>query len=272
MELPEITILAGQMHEKLAGKRIAEVEVANPKCLNMPLDEFTEAVIGKEVSRACPRGKWVFIGLKPGHVLLFNTGMGADVLHYEAAESLPEKYHIRVGFDDGSGFTVRVWWFCYLHLVTEDGLSDHKLTGGLGLSPLDDGFTLEYFKGLLDGRRGGVKSFLTNQRNVAGIGNVYIQDTLFRAGLHPLRKIPTLTESDVEALYTAMRGVLTESIEHGGLRFEKNFLGEHGDYGKEHYKVAYNTGEPCPTCGSTVEKIKTGSTSGYICPRCQALD
>jgi formamidopyrimidine-DNA glycosylase len=271
MELPEISILACQMHEKLNGKRIAEVEVANSNCLNMPLYAFKEILLGKEVSRAWPRGKWVFIGLTPGYVLLFNTGMGADVLYYEAEEELPEKYHIKIVFDDKSGFTVKVWWFCYLHLVSENNLSDHKLTGELGLSPLEDGFTQDYFKEILDGRRGGIKSFLMNQRNVAGIGNVYIQDILFRAGLHPFRKISTLTECDIEVLYTSMRGILSESIEQGGLRFEKNFLGEHGDYGMKNYRVAYKTGEPCPICGSTIEKIKTGSTSGYICPKCQAL-
>ena len=88
MELPEISILASQMQEKLDGKRIAEVEVANSKCLNMPFYEFKEALIGTEVSRVWPRGKWVFIGLTSGNILLFNTGMGADVLYYEMEEEL----------------------------------------------------------------------------------------------------------------------------------------------------------------------------------------
>ena len=272
MELPEITILAGQMGAELVGKRISEVEVSNEKCLNMPLGRFREIIVGKKVASVKPRGKWVFIGLEPGYVLLFNTGMGADVVHFGAGDDLPEKYQIRVALDDGSGFTMRVWWFCYLHLVPTDELSEHRMTAGMGLSPLDEGFTLEHFRGLLAGRRGGIKSFLMNQRNVAGIGNVYIQDILFSAGLHPLRKIDTLSKEEVAALYRSMRGILTESIGMGGLAYERDFYGRSGSYGRDQYRIAYKEGLPCPVCGAAIEKIRTGSTAGFICPSCQRLE
>ena len=271
MELPEITILSQQMKEKLMGRRFVEAEVSNEKCLNMPLERFRKIVVGETVTSVEGRGKWIFIGVGSDHLLLFNTGMGADVIHFNAGDELPEKYQIRFGFDDGSGFTVRVWWFCYLHLVESDRLEGHKQTGDLGMSPLDDGFTLDYFRELMRGRRGGVKSFLTNQRNVAGIGNVYIQDILFNAGLHPLRKIPSLSEDEVEALHRSIQSVLNESIEAGWLAYEKDFYGNPGGYGREQYKVAYKTDLPCPKCGTTIRKIKTGSTASFICPRCQPL-
>jgi len=217
MELPEITILAGQMGAEMVGKRISEIMVSNEKCLNIPLNRFQEIVVGKEVRSVEPRGKWVFIGLDRGYTLLFNSGMGADIIHFDAGGELPEKYQIRLALDDGSGFTVRVWWFCYLHLVPSDGLTGHKLTGAMGMSPLEEGFTLDYFRRLLSGRRARVKSFLLNQRNVAGIGNVYIQDILFDARLHPKRKINTLTEDEVESLYKSMRAVLSERSSTGSL-------------------------------------------------------
>jgi formamidopyrimidine-DNA glycosylase len=272
MELPEITILAGQMYAEMAGKRISEIHVSNEKCLNMPLGRLREIVVGKEVRSVEPRGKWVFIDLSPGYTLLFNTGMGADVIHFNAEDELPEKYQIRLTLDDGSGLTVRVWWFCYLHLVPSDKLQEHKLTGALGRSPLEEGYTLDYFRELLAGRRGGVKSFLLNQRNVAGIGNVYIQDILFDARLHPKRKINTLSENEVESLYVSMRAVLKESIGMGGLAYERDFYGRYGGYGKEQYRVAYKPGLPCPECGATIEKIRTGSTASFICPDCQRLN
>lgn len=271
MELPEITILAGQMEVELVGKMISEVEVSNEKCLNTLLGRFQEIIMGKKVASVVPRGKWVFIGLEPGYMLLFNTGMGADVIHFNAGDDLPEKYQIRVVLDDESGFTVRVWWFCYLHLVSTDELSDHRMTADMGLSPLDEEFTLEHFRGLLAGRRGGVKSFLMNQKNIAGIGNVYIQDILFGAGLHPLRTINTITEEEIATLYGSMKEVLTDSIEMGGLAYERDFYGRPGGYGKEQYRVAYKEGLPCPVCGAVVEKIKTGSTASFICPSCQRL-
>jgi len=271
MELPEITVLSRQMREELVGRRIVEVEVSNEKCLNMPLERLHDSIVGKTVTSVEGRGKWIFIGINRDQVLLFNTGMGADVIHFNVGDELPEKYHIKFAFEDGSGFTVRVWWFCYLHLVPSDELAEHKLTGDLGMSPMDDGFTLDYFKELLRGRRGGIKSFLTNQRNVSGIGNVYIQDILFNAKLHPLRKIPTLSEDETESLYRSMQSVLKESIEMGGLAYEKDFYGKHGGYGKEQYKIAYKPDEPCPECGTTIQKIKTGSTASFICPNCQPL-
>jgi len=271
MELPEITLLSRQMSEEIVGKRIIEIEVSNEKCLNMPFERFRDIVIGKTITSVEGRGKWLFVGIASDHVLLFNTGMGADVIHFDARDVLPEKYHIKFVFEYGSGFTVRVWWFCYLHLVPSDELAEHKLTGNMGMPPLDDGFTLDYFKGLLRGRRGGIKSFLTNQRNIAGIGNVYIQDILFNARLHPLRRIPSLAEGEVEALHKSMKSVLEESIRLGGLAYEKDFYGNYGGYGKEQYKVAYKPGEPCPECRTTIEKIKTGSTSSFICPNCQPL-
>ncbi len=271
MEFPEITILAGQMGVELVGKIISEVEVSNEKCMNMPLGRFREIVVGRKVVSVVPRGKWVFIGLEPGYTLLFNTGMGADVIHFGAGDDLPEKYQIRVALDDGSGFTVRVWWFCYLHLVPTDGLSDHRMTASMGPSPLDEEFTLEHFRGLLVGRRSVVKSFLMNQRNIAGIGNVYIQDILFDARLHPKRKINTLSEDEIESLYKSMRAVLKESIGMGGLAYERDFYGMYGGYGKEQYRVAYKPGLPCPECGATIEKIRTGSTASFVCPNCQQI-
>jgi len=271
MELPEITILARQMREEIVGKRIVGVEVANEKCLNMPFGRFRGAIVGRKILSVVPRGKWVFIEVDSDHLILLNTGMGADVVYFKAGGELPEKYQIKLVFDDHSGFTVRVWWFCYLHLVPSDELKEHKLTGEMGLTPLDSEFTPCHFKGLLRGRRGGVKSFLMNQRNVAGIGNVYIQDILFGAKLHPKRKINTLTGEEVENLYRSMKMVLEESISHCGLAYEKDFYGKQGRYGKEQYKVAYKPGGPCPECGTPIEKIKTGSTSSFICPKCQPL-
>ncbi len=269
MELPEIIILSRQMDEALRGETIAGVEIANPKCLNMPLDEFRSAVTGRTVEGVEPRGKWVFIHLDGGLRLLYNTGMGADTLYFRDETGVPEKYHQKILFGDETGFTVRVWWFSYLHLVHVNRLREHKLTGGMGLSPLDDAFTLSHFRELLTGKRTGIKSVLTNQRMVAGIGNVYIHDPLFLAGVHPLRKADSLSGAEVEKLYDSIRLILNESLEAGGLAYERNFYGEVGGYGKGSYRVAYREGEPCPVCGAAVEKIKTGSTSSYICHRCQ---
>ncbi len=272
MELPELTVLSRQIHKEIAGKRVSRVEVANPKCLNMPLEKFQKAVVGKTIDSVEGRGKWLFIRLSPSYVLLFNPGMGADVIHFTAGDKLPEKYQTKFTLDDKTGFTIRAWWFCYLHLMPENMLKEHKLTARLGVSPLDKKFTLDYFKQLLHDKRGNVKSFVLDQRNVAGIGNVYIQDMLFIARVHPKRTIQSLSRTEVEALYDSIKTVLNESVKLGGLAYEKDFYGNKGGYGAEQFKIAYKQGKPCPVCGTTIEKIKTGSTSSFVCPSCQPLE
>ena len=270
-ELPELIILARQMNEALAGKSIAVVEVPQPKCLNIPVDDFTAGLVGKSVVSVENRGKWLFLRLMPADYLLLNLGMGADLLYYAPGASLPDKYQLDVRLADGSGFTARFWWFGYVHLVPEDKLGEHKLTAGTGLSPLEPAFTEEYLAGLLRGRKMAVKTILMDQKNVAGIGNVYIQDTLFRARLHPLRPANSLTPDEVRALHQALRGVVEFSLSLNGAAYEKDFYGQKGGYGMEHLEVGYKEGQPCPACGTTIIKVKTGSTASYICPQCQAL-
>jgi len=269
MELPEIIIMSQQMRKEISGKRIMETEVANAKCLNVPIKRFKNSVIGKTVTSVEGRGKWLFIELDSGHRILFNPGMGADIIHFKSSEELPEKYHIKVKLEDGSGFTIRVWWFCYLHLVDPNESGLHKRTARLGLSPVDEGFTLETFKRLFRGRRGSVKNFMLNQRNIAGIGNVYIQDILFGARLHPKRDISSLGDDEVEVLYKSMRSVLQDSVKLGGLEYEKDFYGNRGGYGMNQFKIAYKKGKPCPICHTAVQKIRTGSTSSFVCVNCQ---
>jgi formamidopyrimidine-DNA glycosylase len=269
-ELPEVFIISKQMNDILRGKKVKGVEIRQPKNLNVPPDEFERCTKGKTFGRVEPRGKWVFAELEPGYRLLINLGMGGDLIYFENETDLPENYQFRLNFDDGTGFTARFFWFGYIHLFETTRLGNHKMTRDLGPSPVADDFTLERFLALLEKKkRSGAKSFITNQKNIAGIGNVYAQDALFIPNIHPLRKIETLTDDERAALYDAMRKVLNESISLGGLKYEKDFFGVSGRYSGEHMLVAYKEGEPCPECGTAVEKIKTGSTASYICPKCQ---
>ena len=265
-ELPEITVLARQMKTELVGKTFANVEVLQPKCLNVPKEAFVEALTGARLLDVTHRGKWLFVETTQGWLLL-SLGMGGEIL-LTTRDALPEKYRLIFDFDDGACLAVNFWWFGYAHFAAE--LADHSPTAQLGPNALS--LTLDQFRELLRGRRGAIKSFLLNQRRIAGIGNVYVQDPLFKAGIHPLRKINTLADDDAAALWRAIRETLQESIDLGGSAWELDLHGEKGRWDGSFFLVAYREGEPCPACGTPVEKIKTGSTSGYVCPVCQALD
>ena len=115
------------------------------------------------------------------------------------------------------------------------------------------------------------ESLLLDQSKLAGIGNAYVHDILFFARLHPLRGTHTLAEDDVEALVAGIDKGLRPSADKGGAFYELNLYGKPGGFKAKHIVIGYKEGKPCPTCGSTIQKIKTGGTSTFICPRCQPL-
>lgn len=269
-ELPEIANLARQMTKQLKGKRIADLHVTQPKCLNVSVKKF-QRIVGMRIGETDSRGKWLFTHLSQDDHLLLNLGMGGTLRYHKNDTTLPKKYQLRLTFEDKTKLTVTFFWFGYIHIASDKQLLEHKMTSKLGISPLDKEFTAEKFASLLSGRRGAIKSFLLNQENVAGIGNVYVQDPLYIAKLHPLRKIESLAEPEIKSLHLSISRVLNQSIKLGGLKYETDLYGRHGKFGPEHFLVAYKTNQPCPKCKTAIAKIKTGSTASYICPKCQEL-
>ena len=270
-ELPEILVLSRQMRLEVVGKEVAYVDVLQPKNLNMPVEEFVKTIVGRRIVSVEAKGKWLILKLSGEYFLLMNLGMGGDLLHFRPDDALPESYKFMLRFSDGSGFTINFWWFGYIHLVDGEGLKKHKMVGEIGLSPLEAESSLEHLRVLLKGRKGNVKAFLIDQRNIAGIGNVSAQDILFKARLHPNRKINTLTEREVQDLYASIKEVLAKSVDKGGLAYERDFYGKKGGFTGDDFLVGYKEGKPCPACSTIIEKIKTGSTSTYICPKCQKV-
>ena len=262
-ELPEIAVFARDMQKELVGRIIHHIEVLQPKCLNLPEKEFQAALTGAEILAVTPHGKWLQVQTTQGWLLL-NLGMGGEIL-LTRRDHLPEKYRLVFDLADGASLAVNFWWFGFAHFVADP--ADHPMVGKLGPNALD--LTLDEFRALLRGRRGTIKTFLLDQDRIAGIGNVYIQDPVFKAKIHPLRSIQTLTDDEVATLWQAIRETLQQSIDVGGAGYELNLYGQKGGWDQSYLLVGYREGQPCPACGTAVVKIKTGSTSSYICPACQ---
>ena len=256
------------MNAELVGKTIAGVEVLQPKCLNVAPEAFADALTGARLLGVTNRGKWLFVETDRGWLLL-NLGMGGEILLTTRA-ALPEKHRLIFDFTDGACLSVNFWWFGYAHYVRPGELADHGMTAGLGPNALD--LTAADLAAIFRGKRGRVKALLLDQGVIAGIGNAYVHDILFRARLHPLRPAAGLTPAEVDALASAIRSGLQPSIDKGGAFYEVNLHGEHGGFTMDDILVGYKEGQPCPTCGTLIEKIKTGSTSSFICPRCQPLE
>lgn len=269
-ELPDIVILARSMDEVLPGRTITGVTVNQPKCLNRAPAAFRKAVTGRTFARCAQRGKWVLADLDRGWTIAFNLGMGGE-LRLHGADEAPDPGRERVVFrlDDGQ-LWAHFWWFGSVHLVPLGRPEAHPQIAKLGPEPLADDFTAARLAEMLRGKRGAIKKYLLDQSFLAGIGNVYVQDTLWYAGLHPLRAANTLEPADVKRLHAAIRKVLGQGLRWGGGPGEQDVWGNPGHY-HEHLRVGYRTGKRCPRCKTIIEQLRTGATTSYICPRCQAM-
>jgi formamidopyrimidine-DNA glycosylase len=266
-ELPEVASRAGEIQKHLIGKTIRDIEVLQSKCLNVTPRKFKSALKGAELLEVTYHGKWIFTKTTKGYLLL-NFGMGADAF-LVAADELPEKRQVVLFFDDGTALPFKFWWFGHVHYVADGQLEKHKMSAKLGPNAID--ISKDEFREMLKGRRGSVKSFLLNQERIAGIGNAYAHDILFLAGLHPDRKLDTLSEGEVDGLWQAVRDGLLPSLKKRGAWYERSLKGRRGGFKMTDILVGYREGEPCPKCKTKIVKLKTGSTSTFICTKCQPL-
>lgn len=266
-ELPEIAVRAKQMDAELVGRTFCGMEVLQPKSLNVPVEEFVGALQGATIRSVIYRGKWLFVETSQGWLLL-NLGMGGEIL-LTTRSALPEKRRLIFDFDDGSCLSVNFWWLGYAHYVPVNQLHSHRMTASLGPNALD--LSLADLHRTLSGQRRAIKSLLLDQSRLAGIGNAYVHDILFLARLHPMRRTDTLTDEETERLWVAIRDGLQPSLRKGGAFYEVDLHGQKGGFTMDDILVGYKEGRPCPVCGTLIQKIRTGSTSSFICPQCQAM-
>jgi formamidopyrimidine-DNA glycosylase len=264
-ELPEISARAAQIKKELTGKTIQSIDVLQPKCLNIAPEEFQHNLVGAAIQDAFNRGKWIFIQTSCGWLLL-NLGMGGEMLLVPSG-SLPEKRRLVFHFTDNTSLSINFWWFGYAHYMPADALDQHGQTAHLGPNALE--IEEADLAKLLAGQRGRLKTILLDQNQIAGIGNAYIHDILFLARLHPLRAANSLSAEELHALYQAIHAGLQPSLDQGGAFYEVDLFGQKGGFSMDQILIGYREGSPCPNCATPIEKIKTGSTSSFLCPHCQ---
>ncbi|NTW05537.1 MAG: Fpg/Nei family DNA glycosylase [Peptococcaceae bacterium] len=269
-ELPEIFKISRQMDRELAGKKIFGLTLLQEKNLNILPQDFISRCVGASIAKVSYKGKWFKMDLDNHLSILVSLGMGGDILFYEDL-NIKEKYQIKMDFTDGSSFSIKFWWFGRFLLFTQKELAEDSSISDLGVDPFNEEFTYEYFRGLFAGKNTQIKNFLMDQKNISGIGNMYMHDILFSARLHPKKKISDMKEDDFKLLYQSILSILRFSQSKGGSFYEKDFYGNPGDYGSEDFLVGYKENTLCPRCSIVIEKIKTGSTAAYICPNCQKI-
>jgi formamidopyrimidine-DNA glycosylase len=216
------------------------------------------------------KGRWLFTPLEPGYILLLGE-CGGRILYHTAGTKLPEKYHLSLGFADGSALTVMTQMWGAMELYESGREMERTYVKDMRTTPIDPGFTFDYFSALIDtllkGEKRSVKSLLTQDQLIPGLGNASAQDIMFHARLHPRHTLAGLTPTQRRDLYTAITGTLDAIIAGGGRNDETNLFGKPGSY----IRIMDNArvGKPCPRCGGTVEKIQYLGGACYFCPACQ---
>ena len=267
-ELPEVETIKCDLRPLLVGRAITGVKVGWEGCVDRPsVREFSRQIVGSCIEDVGRRGKFLVFTLSGGNTLLVHLRMTGRLLLVDAA--FPSETHARFSFrlDNGEELRfVNVRKFGRLYLVADP----EEVLGDLGPEPLEEDFELEDFCVLFDGRRGMIKPLLLNQRFLAGLGNIYVDEALFKAGLHPQSRADTLTAEQLNRLYDAIREVLRQAIADRGTS-RSDYVRPDGSEGRHQNSllVSGRAGEACPRCGTTIERLVVGGRGTYICPRCQ---
>jgi formamidopyrimidine-DNA glycosylase len=271
-ELPEVETVARGLRASLVGCAITGVEVRWVRTL-VPPDPatFARRLVGQVVSGVGRRGKWIVIALDDGDTLLVHLRMTGQLV-LEPADS-PDDRHVRVLFslDDGRWLRFSDQRKFGRMVLTAD---PQGRLGELGSEPLADDFTAQRLQEMLARRRGRIKPLLLNQRFVAGLGNIYADESLWRAGIHPLRQAGGLNPVEVRRLHQGIRSVLQAAIDGGGTTLADSAYRQPDGRSGEFYDllaVYGREGQPCVRCGGPIERIVVGQRGTHFCPCCQPL-
>jgi len=271
-ELPEVETIKRGLQERIVGKTIAQVEILDPISIGVPPPEqFATALEKRLFTEVRRRGKYLIISLDFDKKLIAHLKMTGQLVYLENDVPREKHTYLIFHFTDGSQLRLNdARRFARLYLVSS--LEDPVISGlsNQGPEPLEDDFTLERFKKLFNKRKGQIKPLLLNQSFIAGIGNIYANEILFRARILPDRKANSLSEGEIEKLFKAIRETLAEGIKHRGTTIA-NYVDAEGEEGKfqNYLKVYGRSGKPCYECKGTIKHTIIGGRGSFFCPTCQ---
>jgi formamidopyrimidine-DNA glycosylase len=268
-ELPEVETIARQLrnggptHPPLPGRRIDQVTVRWPRHIaTPPAPRFREAIAGRTIRDVDRRGKYLVFPLDRG-TLLIHLKMTGDLGVVRSGEpSGPYDhtiFHLDQGWDLRFGDARK---FGKVFLLEDPG----EVLTAIGPEPLSPGFTARQLQERLRGRSRPLKPLLLDQAFLAGMGNIYVDEALHRAGLHPLRRSDTLRDDEVHRLWRAIRAALRAGLRHNGASLDWVYRG--GEF-QNHFRVYGRAGEPCPVCRTAIRRIVVGQRGTHFCPTCQ---
>lgn len=271
-ELPEVETYVRELEPLLRGRTVCAAEVFWPRTIAAPdVDRFLAEIVGQQFANFDRRGKYMLFGMASGFTLIVHLRMTGH-LQLEPARTAPDK-HTHVVLDlGGEGLFYRdSRKFGRIWLVEDTA----PVLARLGPEPLSDDFTPQGFGQRLEGRQAAIKALLLDQAIVAGVGNIYADEALFRAGIHPLRRGGSLTDAELARLHGAVCAVLRDGIAAAGSSLGVSSIqnyqrpsGEPGSFQDQH-RVFQRTGQPCVVCGAPIARTVIAQRSSHYCPHCQ---
>lgn len=271
-ELPEVETVKRTLAEHLIGLRIKEIRVNHEIVIKIPdIDEFKKKIIDKIITGIDRRGKYLIFSLSQGLKMIVHLRMTGQLVYVEKSIPMKKHTHVIFGLDNDKELRFtdqrrfgRIWLVGDQELPSVSGLCS------LGPEPLGDAFCLEDFQHQLAHRKTRIKSLLLDQRCIAGIGNIYADEILFRSQIHPERAADSLSDQETLRLFEEVGNTLREAVEHRGTTFS-DYVDGRGEKGahQNYLNVYQQVGKKCPRCGVIIERVKVGSRSAYHCPGCQ---
>lgn len=269
-ELPEVETIKNDLRELVVGAKIMKAEVRDNSLVEKPSpEEFVGRLERRRVAGVWRRGKNLIVELNSGDSVVLQLKIGGQLLLVPPVEEPTTALMLLLRLDDERRLFLRdETSFTRARVLGAEELSDWSAS--LGPEPLEEGFDAEYLRGLLSSRRARIKPLVLDQSVVAGVGNIYADEALFEARIHPRRKANTLSGSEWVALHGAIQANLRAGIEHRGTTFSlyRDVLGRKGEH-QEHLRVFLREGEACVECGGEVVREKVGGRATFVCPGCQ---
>lgn len=270
-ELPEVETLKNDLREFVVGAEIERAEVLDGRLVEAPSqEEFIWRLEGVRITGARRRAKHLIVELDSGDVLVFQLKIGGQLLLVPPVEEPTSALMLLLHLDGGRRLFLRDQTeFSRARLLNQDELEQRL--ADLGPEPFSEEFTVDYLREKIGSRRAQIKALLLDQKVVSGIGNIYVDEILFDARLHPRRKANTLSEEEWERLHAAIRQNLAAGIEHRGttVRLYRDVLNRPGDH-QNYLRVFEREGQECAGCGGKVVRAKVAGRGTYFCPACQS--
>lgn len=274
-ELPEVETITNQLKDLVVGRTITQVQVPDPWIVKYPgVTDFVEGLRERRIESVERRAKRILIRLSSGQYLTLQLMTTGQFLLVSPDQPLRRTTRLILDLDDGRQLRLAdSSRFARVNLLDQRDLGEKLHLDELGPEAISDELTLERFQEMLKGRRRPIKPLLLNQGFVSGLGNIYTDESLFAAGIHPARPAGSLSTEESTRLYQAMRRILREAIALRGTttRSYLDVLGRKGGY-QEKLKVVLRAGEPCFGCPGLVERTNLAGRETFICPSCQRLD